>query len=199
MRQLPNLISLSRLVAVILLIVAASFNASGLCLILFGYCLVSDVVDGQLARAFGLNSVLGARLDSLADCALTLTIPFVALRLLPALRATDTITVLFVFAGYAIPMAWGMLKFRRLTSYHTTAARVAGVLLAGTFLLFVATRVGWPMRAATAVLLLSALEEMAITHTLTQWRSDVPNLRRAREIVRLQSSTWQPSAAERSG
>jgi hypothetical protein len=87
MRHLPNLISLSRLVAAVLLITGAVLNATRLCLALFIYCLVSDVVDGRLARAFGVTSVLGARLDSLADRTLSLTAPLVALRLLPALRA----------------------------------------------------------------------------------------------------------------
>src|ERR1700730_14330652 len=112
MRSIPNLISLSRLAALAALLVAASFGARAICLGLFAYCLVSDVVDGRLARALGQESVLGARLDSAADCALVLTFPLVAFLLLPSLRETETATVLLVFAGYAVPMAYGLLKYR---------------------------------------------------------------------------------------
>jgi phosphatidylglycerophosphate synthase len=179
MRSIPNLISLSRLVALAALLVAASFGARAVCLGLFAYCLVSDVVDGRLARALRQVSVLGARLDSAADCALVLTFPFVALLLFPSLRATETATILLVFAGYGVPMAYGLLKYRRLTSYHTTAARAAAVSLAGTFFLFLAAGIAWPLRAATGLLLLSAVEELAITRALPAWRADVSSLRGA--------------------
>jgi phosphatidylglycerophosphate synthase len=179
MRSIPNLVSLSRVVALAALLVAASFRATTTCLALFAYCLVSDVVDGRLARALGQVSVLGAQLDSAADCALVLTFPFVALFLFPALRASETVTILLVFAGYAVPMACGLIKYRRLTSYHTTGARVAAVSLAAAFVLFLAAGIAWPLRLATGLLLLSAIEELAITKALPQWRADVPSLRDA--------------------
>jgi phosphatidylglycerophosphate synthase len=179
MRSIPNLISLSRVVALAALLVAAWFHATTTCLVLFSYCLVSDVVDGRIARATGQVSVLGARLDSAADCALVLTFPLVALFLFPSLRASETVTILLVFAGYAVPMVYGLLKYRRLTSYHTTAARAAAVSLAAGFFLFLVAGIAWPLRVATGLLLLSAIEELAMTRVLPAWRADVPSLRDA--------------------
>ena len=179
MRNVPNLLSVSRLVAVAGMLLAAWYSSTGLCVGLLVYALASDVLDGYLARALGTVSVRGAQLDSAADCALFLTLPAVALRLFPSLRASEGTTVALVFAGYALPVFYGLLKFRRLTSYHTTAARAAAVLLSAAFFLFLATDIGWPLRVATGVLVLSAIEEMAITRTLSEWHANVPSLRHA--------------------
>lgn len=176
---MANLISLSRIFAVVCLLGAAAMGATHLCLVIFLYALLSDVVDGHLARALGTASPHGAQLDSIADAALYLTMPIVALLIFPRLRATETSTVLLVALGYAIPITYGFLKYRRLTSYHTTAARIAGVVLSLSFLLLLATNVAWPFRIAAGILLVSAFEEIAITHTLPVWRSDVPSLSHA--------------------
>lgn len=176
---MANLISQSRILAVVCLLGAAAYGATHLCLALFLYALLSDVVDGRIARALGTASPRGAQLDSVADAALYLTTPIVALLIFPHLRATQMPAMLLVVVGYAIPIVYGVLKYRRLTSYHTIAARIAGVALSLTFLLLLATNVVWPFRVAIALLLVSALEEIAITHTLPVWRADVPSLSHA--------------------
>jgi CDP-diacylglycerol--glycerol-3-phosphate 3-phosphatidyltransferase len=84
--------------------------------------------------------------------------------------------VLAVFAAYAIPVCYGMLKFRRLTSYHTTAARVSGVLVVAAAALVFIAHLTWPLYVAAAVLVVSALEEVAITYALDAWRAEVPSL-----------------------
>jgi cardiolipin synthase len=175
--MLPNLVTGSRLVAVVLLLVAAALGLGRACLAIIAYALFTDAIDGPLARALGQATTRGAQLDSIADCALYLTAPVVALLLFPWLRATDMTTLLVVLAAYALPVAYGVVKFRRLTSYHTTAAKVAGVTISLTFFLLVATRIAWPFRIATAVLVLSAIEEMCITFMLPGWRANVPSLR----------------------
>jgi CDP-diacylglycerol--glycerol-3-phosphate 3-phosphatidyltransferase len=86
----------------------------------------------------------------MADCALYLTAPLAALRVFPDVRAHLTGAV---YAGYLVPIVYGAIKYRRLTSYHTIGARVAGVLLSVAAFLVLLTGVGWPFYVATAVLL----------------------------------------------
>jgi len=175
--MLPNLITGSRIVAVALLVVAAALGLGQACLALIAYALFTDAIDGPVARALGQATTRGAQLDSIADCALYLTAPVVALLLFPWLRASEMTTMLVVLAAYALPVVYGLAKFRRLTSYHSTAAKVAGVTISLTFFLLVATRVAWPFRIATGVLVLSAMEEICITFVLSGWRANVPSLR----------------------
>ncbi|MEO7041189.1 MAG: CDP-alcohol phosphatidyltransferase family protein [Gemmatimonadaceae bacterium] len=182
---MANLLSLARLLSVPCMLVAAGLGSVRAWIALFACAIVSDAIDGPIARARHTVSERGAVLDSVADCALYLTVPAGVLLLFPWVRAADGPAVGLVVVGYATPVVYGFLKFRRLTSYHTIAARVSGVLLCSAFLWLLATRVAWPLYIATVVLVLSALEEIAITRTLPVWRPNVPSLRHALREVRI--------------
>ncbi len=146
---------------------------------LFGYALVSDLVDGSIARALGQASPLGARLDSIADAAVYLTAPAAALYLYPRLREGEWVTVIVIVLSYVVPIAVGYVKYKRLTAYHTLAARTAAILLGIAALLFVALGITWPLRIGAAVLVFSAIEEIAITSVLPDWRANVWTLAHA--------------------
>src|SRR4051794_41140381 len=66
-RYLPNAISLARLASVPLLVRAVATGEARLFRWLLLSCLLSDILDGWIARAFNLRSRLGAFLDSTAD------------------------------------------------------------------------------------------------------------------------------------
>ncbi len=153
------------------------------------FALATDAVDGTIARRQGQASQVGARLDSIADAAVYLTAPVAALVLYPVLREREALTVIVVIVAYVMPIAIGFIKFRRLTAYHTVAARTSGVLLGVAFLTFVALGVTWPLRIAAVVLVLSAIEEIAMTALLADWRANVPSLAHA---VRLKQDGTAP-------
>jgi CDP-diacylglycerol--glycerol-3-phosphate 3-phosphatidyltransferase len=144
--------------------------------LILGYALISDLIDGSIARWTGTASPLGARLDSIADAAVYLTAPIAALALYPVLREREWITILVVVAAYVVPITTGFFKYGRLTAYHTLGARAAAILLGIGALSFVTLGATWPLRVAAAVLALSALEEIAITSVLAEWRPNVWSL-----------------------
>jgi len=172
---LPNVLSASRLVAAPALVVSAALGATTAFLAIVATALISDAIDGPIARARGQASLFGARLDSAADCALYLSAPAALLLLYPNLRALEGITIGLIFLGYAVPIVAGLVKFRRLTSYHTRLARIAGVLLSAGGFYWAAVESGWLLRLATAVHLVSAVEELSITWLLREWKTDVPS------------------------
>lgn len=194
---MANFLSLSRLLSIPCMLVAAELGSIRAWVALFAYALLSDAIDGPIARARGTVSERGARMDSIADCALYMTMPVVALLLFPWLRAQETPVIVVITLGYAVPIVCGLVKFRRLTSYHTMAARAAGVLISSTFLVLVGTRVAWPLQIAAIVLILSAIEEIAITLALPAWRADIPSLRHALRDLRVETSG--PNSLEASG
>jgi CDP-diacylglycerol--glycerol-3-phosphate 3-phosphatidyltransferase len=144
--------------------------------VILGYALISDLIDGSIARMMGDASPLGARLDSIADAAVYLTAPIAALALYPVLRQREWVTMLVVVAAYVVPILMGYLKYRRLTAYHTLAARASAILLGIAALLFVTLGQTWPLRVGAALLVISAIEELAITAVLPAWRADVWSL-----------------------
>ena len=65
MKNLANYISLSRIVLAILLLFTKPL--SFIFFITFIICGITDVLDGYIARTYGLSSDFGAKLDSFAD------------------------------------------------------------------------------------------------------------------------------------
>jgi CDP-diacylglycerol--glycerol-3-phosphate 3-phosphatidyltransferase len=74
--NLPNAITLSRLVMTVVFVVAASLRTDGghmVALVMFALAAASDWLDGFLARRLGLVTPLGKLLDPLADKILVCT------------------------------------------------------------------------------------------------------------------------------
>jgi CDP-diacylglycerol--glycerol-3-phosphate 3-phosphatidyltransferase len=65
--NLPTLITLSRIIALMPLSVAFAYHAYGLCLILMIWSGLSDGLDGYLARRLNQTSVWGKVFDPIAD------------------------------------------------------------------------------------------------------------------------------------
>jgi CDP-diacylglycerol--glycerol-3-phosphate 3-phosphatidyltransferase len=184
MVNLPNLLSLLRLVAAPVLLLLAAAGRPTAYLVLLAAALLSDAVDGFLARRLGQTSELGARLDSWGDFAIYMTVPLGAWWLWPEVILREATFAAAVVASYVFPVVLGFLKYRRLTSYHTWGAKLSGVLLSAGALLLFAGGPAWPFRLAVAVLVLAELEEIAITAVLPEWRANVPTLRHALRLRR---------------
>lgn len=184
MLNLPNLLSALRLASVPFLLLLARLGMPVPFLVLLVCALLSDAVDGFLARKLGQVSELGAKLDSWGDFALYMTLPLCAWWLWPDLIRREAAFVVAVVACYTVPVLFGFLKFRRLTSYHTWGAKLSAWLLSASALLLFAGGPAWPFRLAVAVLVLAELEEIAVTAVLPRWRANVPTIFHALRIVR---------------
>ena len=184
MRHLPNALSVFRLIAApALLALAWTGHAAGFVALLV-CSFASDVIDGQLARRLELASPLGAKLDSWGDLATYGVLPFGVYWLWPELIAAEWRYVALVFVAYTLPIAIGLMKFRRLTSYHTWGAKASAIVMGAALLILFAGGPSWPFHAASILLVAEAIEELAITSVLPRWVSDVPTLWHARRIAR---------------
>ncbi|MDH3559688.1 MAG: CDP-alcohol phosphatidyltransferase family protein [Gammaproteobacteria bacterium] len=169
----PNLLSASRLIAAPFLLYLAWTDRPNLFLALLALTLLSDAIDGFVARRLHVASELGTRLDSWGDLVTYLVIPVCAWWLWPEIIRREAGFVLLVLVAFIAPLIAGLLKFRRLTSYHTWSAKTVAVLMSvAIFFLFIAD-IAWPFRCAVILLCLSACEELAITLRLPRLRSNV--------------------------
>lgn len=92
--NIPNLLSLLRIIGFPLIIVALFFGLNGLAVIIFVFGAFTDIVDGYLARKFSQVSDLGKYLDPLADKMAIICI----LIALVALGKADPIPVMIIAA-----------------------------------------------------------------------------------------------------
>lgn len=180
---LPNVLTLSRLASAPVLVLAAARDQELLFLGLLLAALATDVIDGPIARATGQTTDRGASLDSVADAVLYVAAPVGVALLKPWVLTGHPWLIAAILAAWAAPIAVGVVRFYRLTSYHTVAARVSGAALAAGGLALLLTDLVWPLRLAAAALWLSAIEEIAITCVLPRWRANVASFSAARRLA----------------
>jgi len=146
--------------------------------------LTSDLVDGFLARHLQQNSELGAKLDSWGDLLTYVALGVGAWWLWPHVIRAEAGWVALVVASYTLPSLVGLVKFGRLTSYHTRGAKLSAMLMGPALLVLFAWQIAWAFRVAAVVLLAAEIEEIAITIVLREWHADVPSLAAARGLAR---------------
>ena len=182
--NIANLITACRIVLAPVLLLLAWQGKGGLFLACLIASLVSDIVDGQIARRFNLTSEVGTRLDSWADLLTYASVPVAMWWLRPDIVSTEKTTFFAAIVSYILPVAIGFVKFRRLTTYHTLMARVSAYLLGVAVVVLFANGPILPFRIAVCVLVLAEIEEICITLVLPEPRSNVRFLAKAIEIRR---------------
>jgi CDP-diacylglycerol--glycerol-3-phosphate 3-phosphatidyltransferase len=176
MRQwanIPNLLSAFRLIAAPFLLYLAWTDRPKLFLVLLAFALLSDAIDGFVARRLHVNSDLGTHLDSWGDLVTFLVVPLCTWWLWPEIIRREAGFVILVMGAFIIPVIAGLLKFGQLTSYHTWSAKVVAVLMSAAIFFLLIADIAWPFRCAAVLLCLSACEEIAITLRLPELRSNV--------------------------
>jgi CDP-diacylglycerol--glycerol-3-phosphate 3-phosphatidyltransferase len=173
---LPNLLSGLRVVAAPALLWLAWTGRPSAFLVLVGASLLSDVLDGWVARRLGQASELGARLDTLGDMISYVTIPLGGWWLWSERLRPELPFLLVLGASYAAPIAFGLLRYGGLTGHRTWGGRLSAVVLAAGALLLIADLSPWPFRLAVVVVVLADLEEIAITALLPAGHRSGPTL-----------------------
>jgi CDP-diacylglycerol--glycerol-3-phosphate 3-phosphatidyltransferase len=189
--NIPNLLSGFRLIAAPFLLYLAWVGRPNLFLVLLAVSLLSDSIDGFIARRLNEASELGTKLDSWGDLATYLTVPLCAWWLWPEVLKREAFFVLLVIGAYIFPLIIGFVKFRKLPSYHTWSAKVAAVVMSvAVFILFIFD-ISRPFHFAAILQALVACEEIAITFLLFEWHGNVPSLWHASRLVRKDSTEKQ--------
>ncbi len=140
-------------------------------------CLLSDILDGLIARAFHLTSKLGATLDSIADM-LTWSIGLLGLMVFQRPFVYGHYReLLVVVVLYVVEIVASLGRYGKLSSFHTLMARVAAYA-AGIFVmsLFLWGYLGWLFQTAVCVYVVALLEEMVMIVLLPEWRPDAGGL-----------------------
>jgi len=138
----------------------------------------TDAVDGFLARRLKVSSPLGAKLDSIADD-LTVTVAVIAMFLTHSSFIGEHV-ILFVtpLVLFVIQMIIAFARYKKITSFHTYAAKFAA-LLQGLFLLsaFFLEEPHYGLFVAASVITTYDLtEEIILALVIKEWKTDVRGL-----------------------
>ena len=171
--SIPNIHSLLRLALVPVLVGLASAQRGDIFLVVLAVSLLSDVLDGYLARKLGLVSELGAKLDSWGDI-LTYAAMILGLHLIwPDIFDKQAEFLFAAMMSFILPTLLAFRKFGAYPSYHTWGAKLAAVLMAPAYYVLILADADSFFRVVILFHLLVAAEEMAITFILNRPRSNV--------------------------
>lgn len=170
-----NGITIYRILAVValsVLIVHHQWNVFRWLLLLSFF---TDVVDGFLARWYGVISKAGAVLDSIGDD-LTVAVAIAGLLVFdPAFLRRELVIVVVLASLYLTQTISALIRYRRLTSFHTWLAKISAVSQ-GIFLIAVFFTAKFPILffyIAAVFTGLDLLEETVMVFLLQHWMTDV--------------------------
>lgn len=177
LRHLPNALSSARIAAAPALAFLAWQEALQPFTWLLVAALLSDIADGLIARAFRLQSKLGALLDSVGDTLLLFAALYGIWVFHPPVVAEHQLAGLVLIGAWVTENIAALLRYGRLSSFHTYVSKAAGYLL-GIFIgvLFVFGFEPWLLYLAVGVSVLGNLEELVLLALLPKWRADVRGL-----------------------
>lgn len=170
---LPNLLSILRLLLGPVLLGVAWAGAAQVFIGVLILAFFLDLIDGPIARRFGLVSELGPKLDSLADFSVYVSGLVGAWWLWPELVRREQVYFMLLALGILLPALIGLLKFHRATSYHTWLVKTAVVCMAPSIIILFLGGPPWPFRIAAVLSALAGTEEIIITLLVREPRSDV--------------------------
>jgi cardiolipin synthase len=101
--NLPNRLTIARIIAVPAFIICVSYSSYQTATAIFAFCVITDFLDGLIARMRGERTRLGAFLDPMADKFLLISsfITFAALKKIPVwLPVVVTTKDIIVFLGW---------------------------------------------------------------------------------------------------
>ncbi|MDE2388496.1 MAG: CDP-alcohol phosphatidyltransferase family protein [Betaproteobacteria bacterium] len=161
--NLPNLVSLVRILLAPVLFYFAVTQQPDWYIGILVLAVFTDVLDGFLARWLNQITAMGSRLDSWGDFFIYSTMAICAWILWPDIIQREQFYFIIIVLSFTLPVIAGIVKFHTIISYHTWSVKLAvAVTIAGYILLFTETLV-WPFRIAVLFCLYAAIEEIAIT------------------------------------
>jgi phosphatidylglycerophosphate synthase len=145
--------------------------------------LLSDILDGYLARRLNQQTRLGAQLDSWGDLLTVMVYLPAAIWLRPQSLRQNAIYAGIAITAYVCPILFGFVKYSRLTSYHTRLMAITAYVMGIAMVCFFA---GWsdiPFRVGCLFLLLGSVEEILISIALPAWAENVQSYKAALILV----------------
>ncbi len=176
-KDIPNLLTLSRLaLAPAMVLVAWGPGSRSWFLGLLALGLLTDGLDGWLARRLEAQSDLGRRLDSWGDYALMAAFAAGLSRLWPEFVRVEWRWITAGLVAFYGVVIWGLLRRGRAPGYHTWFCKALAVALPLVMATLLAgAPVAW-FHAVVTLQVLACAEEFAIAVLLPEHHGEMPSV-----------------------
>lgn len=174
---IPNLLSFYRLLAfpwILFLVVSKKENLFSIFLVIN---LVTDILDGLLARILHQRTEIGARLDSAADD-LTYALAIIGIFVFKYEVLEPHLQSFIVFIVFLIlPIVLFLIRFGRLPSFHLYSTKIGGYIEGIFFILLFSGKFIVPYYYFMVIWgIMASVEHIAIQAIIPDVRSDVKGL-----------------------
>ena len=171
--NIPNFVSLIRLLMAPVLFYFAFTQQPNWFLAVLIFAVLTDVLDGFLARTLNQITELGSHLDSWGDFVIYSTMAICAWILWPDIVERELLYYMIMLLSLTLPVLIGFIKFHVFTSYHTWSVKLAVFVSIVAYVLLFSELVDWPFRVAAFICLYAAIEETIITLLIHHEHVDV--------------------------
>ncbi len=175
--NVPNLISLYRLLAVPVILYLALTGREKTFVVMLSISLISDVLDGNIARYFKLQTRFGAALDNLADMG-TYAMALFGIFMFRWTEIGPHATILYIFLGiFLLSYVVAFVRFGKIPGLHLYTAVSAGYVQSiFFFILFVFGFYPWMYYTAVIWGIVAYTEKIIVLFLLDDIRIGVKGL-----------------------
>lgn len=172
----PNLFTAIRVALTPAVVMVAIAGSRPWFLILLGITLMTDAIDGFLARRLHAYSDFGRKFDSFADYLTMLTgIAGIAL-LWPDIMKRELAWVASGLGAFFAAVVYGYIRVGRAPCYHTWASKALAVATALSLIPLLAEWSATPFHIAIVLQVLAGLEEMFIAVLVPNHVGEMPTV-----------------------
>ncbi len=172
----PNLVSAIRILIAPLMFAFAFLGMENWFLGALVFSGFTDIIDGFLARRLNMITALGAHLDSWGDFTIYTTMAICAWIMWPGITQRELVSYALILFSFLLPVLVGLVKFGKLTGYHTWSVKVAVFVTFVGYIALYAELATWPFVLASVLCVIAGAEEILITIALREERTDVRSL-----------------------
>lgn len=175
--NVPNFLSFYRLLTFPLILWFIYAGKENLFAIFLCVNLVTDILDGLIARSFNLQTKFGAKLDSLADNG-TFIAAFIGIFTFKLNEMLQDIWMLWLFIGFfVLGLLVSFVKFKQYPSLHLYTTKIGGYVQGFfIFALFAWSYNAYLFYVAMIIGYISHLEEIAILLLSDEMKTDAKGL-----------------------
>jgi phosphatidylserine synthase len=153
--------------------------------------LISDILDGIVARYLNVATEKLRRMDSQTDMVFWVSIGISTWMLFPDIIKSNALPIMLIFMMEAMCYAISLIKFGKETCTHAFLSKLWGITLLIAFTSLIGFGyAGIPFAIAIIFGLISHLDRILITIILPEWTHDIPSayhawlIRRGKEFKR---------------
>ena len=180
MKKVPIALIYSRIIiGITILIIAlsnvANYSILAITLLIIG--LLTDILDGIIARRIGISSEKLRRLDSLADQVFWIMIAIATFVQCPEFFKSNSVKLILLLCAEGLIYLISYLKFKKEVATHAISSKIWTLILFATLIQIMSTcKSGILFELCFYAGIITRLEIIAIILILRKWTTDVPTV-----------------------